>query len=171
MSLETLGMQGFRAWIRANPSKYTLLAVQAPLEQLINQLTQWFNVEDWQRQVNLKGTLASLPGVPILQFKDSPWTIAYWAIGRTLNLKREGLQLSNVLDTKVINIWESDTSGWTEWLVWQGGDEKEGAERMPPDDHAYFRSSLRVRTRQNFDGLNASKLRQKLLLRQCKKLH
>ncbi|UBF27119.1 hypothetical protein K9N68_03880 [Kovacikia minuta CCNUW1] len=166
INAEIANMQDFRAWLREKQAKYLLLAVQAPLEEVAGQLTKLVKVEDWQKKISLNGSLADLPDVPLLQLQGSSWTLAYWAIGRCPNLKQEGRQLSEKLDTRVIEIWAADTSGWTEWRVWERGEEREEAGRDQGDD-VYFESSLQFRRDPDGDEfesgeLNGEELRAKL---------
>lgn len=161
MGLNKLGSLEFRDAIRKQGSAYSIFAAKAPVEKLAGELRKLFQVEEWQQNVSRNGKLGDLVGVPVVQFKGSPWAIAYWSIGRYLNIKNYCCQLSGKLDIRVIQLWETDSSSWVEWVVWENGYEREGAERMiydnEGDEGVYFRSSLRKN--QGFDNFDAKSVR------------
>lgn len=133
----------FQVWVRAKASPYSIFAAQTSIETIVTEMGKRFKIENWQQNVERKGTLADLPGVPIVQLKGSPWAIAYWSVDRDLNLKRDCRTLSQKIDGRVIQLWQSDAFGWIEWLVQDKGNEREGCERIAPDGDAYLRSDLR----------------------------
>jgi hypothetical protein len=145
MSSIQVGASSFRRWMREQPSPYSIFAAKTAVEDLAEALMKQFKVEKWEQNIPLKGTLADLPGVPIIKFKDSPWVVAYWSVKRYLDVRPECYKLAHKLDTQVINIWEKDTSGYTEWTFWEkDADEAvEFCERMMPDDDPYLKSRLR----------------------------
>ncbi len=154
------GLSEFREWMGARGSKYSIFAVESPVEQVAETLSHLFRVETWMQHVST-GTLAELQGVPIVQFKNSPWAVVYWNLKRSINLKRDCRQISQKIAGKVIQLWEADESGWIEWMVWQNNDDRERAERMYHNDSVYFESFLRKRL--NFKGLEPTALREQLL--------
>lgn len=159
MIAEQLGAAQFRAEMKEKRSPYSILMADSTVEQLASALTHRFKVEDWQKNVERQGTLADLPGVPIVKFKDNPWAIAFWSMDRYINLKRDSRHFSNRMKSDMIQLWETDATGWIEWLVWREGEEREGCERMGDDD-AYLRSNLRKVP--DLDDLEGDILRERL---------
>jgi hypothetical protein len=80
----TSGATEFRNSVRQQKSPYSIFAVKLPVEELVTELQNRFRIEDWQHNIERKGKLSDLVGVPIVKFKDSPWSIVYWSIGRYL---------------------------------------------------------------------------------------
>lgn len=144
MSSIQVGAREFRDGMRAKPSSYSILMAKTSVEELVTALNKRFKVENWQNNIELKGSLGDLPGVAIVKFKDNPWVVAYWSVKRYLDIKWECRDIGQKLDTKVLNLWEKDTSGYSEWVFWQkdADEEVEACERMH-DDEPYLRSRLR----------------------------
>jgi hypothetical protein len=132
------------------------------VEELVTELQNWFRIEQWQQNINRKGKLSDLVGVPIVKFKDSPWTIAYWSIGRYLDIAGDCFAISRKFDCGSIAIYESDRSGWVEWKAYKGEDEAESAERMCDDDTVYFESHIRKHPRNLDDIEDKNVLRSRL---------
>ncbi|MCY6488795.1 hypothetical protein [Leptolyngbya sp. GGD] len=142
MSSETFGFSVFRDWMREKQLKYSIFAVEAPVETIADELMKVFKVEQWQQNIEHTGTFADLQGVPIVKLKGSPWSIVYWNLQRPLNIKQDCRRMSQALDGKIIQLWEN-TSGLVEWVVWQDGEKQEECERMPGGDPPFLESSLR----------------------------
>ncbi|MEM7553770.1 MAG: hypothetical protein AAF378_06660 [Cyanobacteria bacterium P01_A01_bin.84] len=142
MSLDKTGCSKFCSQIRQEGRTYSIFTAQVPVEKLLEELQRRFQVEKWEQNVNRNGRLSDLPGAGIIKFKNNPWVTVYWSIDRYLNVKSDCGYISTKFNTGVINIWEIDTNGSVEWLVYENGEEREGAERMS-DNEIYFRSSLR----------------------------
>jgi hypothetical protein len=161
MSSIRVGASEFRDWMRDKPSPYSIFAAKASVEELVEALTKQFKVENWQKNVEPKGTLADLPGVPIIKFKDSPWSVAYWSVKRYLDVRPECRQLARKLDTQVINFWEKNTSGYIEWMFWEkDADEEVEACENDYDEEPYLES--RLRRLPKLDNLKGEALRERL---------
>jgi hypothetical protein len=141
----TSGATEFRNSVRQQKSPYSIFAVKLPVEELVTELQNWFRIEDWQQNIERKGELSDLIGVPIVKFKDSPWSIVYWSIGRYLDVEGDCSSISRKFDCKSIVMYESDRSGLIEWNVYKGEDEVESATRE--EDGIYFESSIRKEPR------------------------
>lgn len=141
----TIGATEFRNSVRQQKSPYSIFAVKLPVEELVTEFQNRFRIESWQQNIERKGKLSDLVGVPIVKFKDSPWSIAYWSIGRYLDVSGDCWSISRKFDCGSIAIYESDRSGWVEWKAYKGEDEAESATRE--DNNIYFESHLRKRPR------------------------
>jgi hypothetical protein len=132
----------FREWVRDQKQTYSIFAAQAPIDQLVTEIKGIFQIQSHQANIPLTGNLSDLRGIPVVKFKDSPWIVVYWSIGRATLLRNDCNMLSEKLAGNVVNLTEKDTSGWVEWFFHQDGEEMEFADRMH-DDTVYFESSLR----------------------------
>jgi hypothetical protein len=141
----TIGATGFRNSVRQQKSPYSIFAVKLPVEELVTELQNRFRIDDWQQNIERKGKLSDLIGVPIVKFKDSPWSIAYWSIGRYLDVEGDCSRISRKFDCESIAMYESDRSGLVEWIIYKGEDEVESATRE--EDGIYFESSIRKEPR------------------------
>jgi hypothetical protein len=141
----TSGAKEFRNSVRQQKSPYSVFAIKLPFEELVPELQNRFRVESWQRNIDRNGKLSDLVGVPIVKFKDSPWSIAYWSIGRYLDITDDCSRISRKFDCESIAMYESDRSGLVEWIVYKGEDEVESATRE--EDGIYFESSIRKEPR------------------------
>jgi hypothetical protein len=137
----TSGATEFRNSVRQQKSPYSIFAVKLPIEELVPELQNRFRIESWQQNINRSGKLSDLVGVPIVKFKDNPWSIVYWSIGRYLDLTSDCSTISRKFDCQLIVMYESDQAGLLEWVVYQGEDESEVASLE--EDGMYFESSLR----------------------------
>jgi hypothetical protein len=139
----TLGATEFRNSVRQQKSPYSIFAVKLSIEELVPELQNRFRIESWQQNIERKGKLSDLVGVPIVKFKDNPWSIAYWSIGRYLDVTDGCGSISRKFDCGSITMYERDRSGWVEWKAYKGEDEAESAQRMYHDDTVYFESHIR----------------------------
>jgi hypothetical protein len=138
----------FREWVRAEGVPYSIMAAQASVDALVQELQNLFPIiQSHQPNVPLEGKLADLQGIPIVKFKDNPWCVIYWSVGRSLLLHNDCQMLSNRMNTKVLNLMERDRSGWTEWFLYENSETLESAQWMTHDDSVYFESSLKNRTK------------------------
>jgi hypothetical protein len=137
----TIGATEFRNSVRQQKSPYSIFAVKLPVEELVKELQNRFRIEEWQQNIERNGKLSDLIGVPIVKFKDSPWSIVYWSIGRYLDVEGDCSSISRKFECKSIVMYESDRSGLIEWNVYKGEDEVESATRE--EDGIYFESSIR----------------------------
>lgn len=137
----TIGATEFRNSVRQQKSPYSIFAVKLPVEELVTELQNRFRIESWQQNIERKGKLSDLVGVPIVKFKDSPWSIVYWSIGRYLDITDDCYGMSRKFDCGSIVIYEADLSGWVEWKAYKGDDEAETV--MREDDDVYFESRIR----------------------------
>lgn len=145
----------FRDWIRQQGSPYSIVAAEASVDELVAQLQKRFRIERHQVDVPRVGTLAELPGVPVVKFKDSPWVVVYWSVGRSPLLQDDCQTFSKMLNTRVIHIAERDTAQWSEWFLYQSGNDLEFSEEC--HDEVYFESSLRPQA--DFDDLKPNEIR------------
>jgi hypothetical protein len=145
----TGGAKAFRDGVRDRQQPYSIFAVKLPIDDLIPELQNRFQIENWQQNIDLTGKLGDLVGVPVIKFKDSPWTVLYWSIGRYLDVESDCRSLSWRLDCRSIAIYETDRSGWVEWTAYKGRDEAESVTRISESDteYAYFESHLRKKPR------------------------
>jgi hypothetical protein len=143
MSLDFHGARDFRDSMRQQKSPYSIFAVKLPIEELVPELQSRFRIEEWQQDIDRTGKLGDLVGVPIIKFKDNPWSIIYWSMGRYINTHRDCQSISWGLGCSSLSLYESDASGWLEWQLFQGSDNVESAERMTDDDTVYFQSNIR----------------------------
>jgi hypothetical protein len=141
----TSGATEFRNSVRQQKSPYSIFAVKLPVENLVTELQNRFQIEEWQQNIDLKGKLSDLVGVPIVKFKDSPWMIVYWSIGRYLDITGDCGSISRKFDCGSIAMYESDLSGWVEWKAYKGEDEAESSGRE--GDDVYFESRIRKQPR------------------------
>jgi hypothetical protein len=141
MSLNSSGAKAFRDGVREQKLPYSIFAVKLPIDELVPELQKRFRIEDWQQNIDRTGTLADLVGVPIVKFKDSPWSIVYWSIGRYLNLHRECRSMCRQIDCSSIVLYEADGSGRIKWQAYKGTVDAESLEIE--DDAIYFQSKLR----------------------------
>jgi hypothetical protein len=139
------GATEFRNSVRQQKSPYSIFAVKLSIEELVPELQNRFRIESWQQNIDRKGKLSDLVGVPIVKFKDNPWSIAYWSIGRYLDIAGDCSTISRKFDCGSIAMYESDRSGLVEWIVYKGEDEVESATRE--EDGIYFESSIRKEPR------------------------
>jgi hypothetical protein len=138
----------FREWVRAEGAPYSIIAAQASMDVLVEGLQNLFPIlQSHQPNVTLEGKLTDLQGIPIIKFKDTPWCVIYWSVGRSLLLQNDCQMLSNRMNTKVLNLMERDRSGWTEWSLYENSETLESAQWMTYDDSVYFESSLKNRTK------------------------
>jgi hypothetical protein len=141
------GATEFRNSVRQQKSPYSIFAVKLSIEELVPELQNRFRIESWQQNIDRKGKLSDLVGVPIVKFKDNPWSIAYWSIGRYLDIAGDCSRISRKFDCGSIAMYECDPSGWVEWKAYKGEDEAESAQRMCHDDTVYFESNIRKQPR------------------------
>jgi hypothetical protein len=141
------GATEFRNSVRQQKSPYSIFAVKLSIEELVPELQNRFRIESWQQNIDRKGKLSDLVGVPIVKFKDNPWSIAYWSIGRYLDIAGDCSTISRKFDCGSIAMYECDPSGWVEWKAYKGEDEAESAQRMCHDDTVYFESNIRKQPR------------------------
>lgn len=113
------------------------------MDELIPELQRVFRIQGHQARLPLTGKLSDLQGVPVVKFKDNPWCVVYWEIGRAPLLREDCRTLSGKLKTKVMHLTEQDTSKWVEWFCYENQNDVEFAEWMIYDDSVYFESSLR----------------------------
>jgi hypothetical protein len=142
MNLTSIGAKAFRDGMREQKQAYSIFAFNLPIDDLIPEWQHRFQIEDWQQNIDRTGKLSDLVGVPVIKFKDSPWAVVYWSIGRYLELSGDCWSIARKLDCRSICIYESDRSGYVEWKVYRGEDEIECAIRESDDDSIYFESSL-----------------------------
>lgn len=145
MSLDFHGARDFRDAMRQQKSPYSIFAVNLPIEELVPELQKRFQIEEWQQNIDRNGKLGDLVGVPIIKFKENPWSIIYWSIGRHLNVTEDCQYVSRKFDCTAVAMYESDTSAWVEWNAYQGEDEIESSQRITYDDNdtVEFESQLR----------------------------
>jgi hypothetical protein len=127
--------------IRSKP-----IAFLAPIDQLIEEIKTIFQIQSHQANIPLTGKLADLQGIPVVKFKDSPWSVVYWSIGRASIIQDNCSTLSEKLSTKVLNLVEEDHSGWIKWFFYEKANELEIAERQVYSEDCeeiVFESSLR----------------------------
>jgi hypothetical protein len=156
----TIGATEFRNSVRQQKSPYSIFAVKLPVEELVKELQNRFRIEEWQQNIERNGKLSDLIGVPIVKFKDSPWLIVYWSIGRYLDVEGDCSSISRKFECKSIVMYESDRSGLIEWNVYKGEDEVESATREK--DGIYFESSIRKEPRDLDDIEDPNILRSRL---------
>jgi hypothetical protein len=156
----TSGATEFRNSVRQQKSPYSIFAVKLPVEELVPELQNRLRIESWQQNIERKGKLSDLVGVPIVKFKGSPWLIAYWSIGRYLDITDDCSRISRKFDCESIAMYESDLSGLVEWIVYKGDDEAESATRE--EDGIYFESSIRKEPRDLDDIEDPNILRSRL---------
>lgn len=113
------------------------------MDELVPELQRLFRIQGHQARLPLTGKLSDLRGVPVVKFKDNPWCVVYWEIGRAPLLREDCRTLSGKLKTKVMHLTEQDTSKWVEWFCYESQNDVEFAEWMTYDDRVYFESSLR----------------------------
>jgi hypothetical protein len=162
MSFSLAGAKDFRDEMRQQKSPYSIFAVKLPIEELVPELQSRFRIEEWQKNIDHTGKLGDLVGVPIIKFKDNPWSIIYWSMGRYINTHRDCRSISWILGCSSLSFYESDASGWLEWQLFQGYDNAESAERMTHDDTAYFQSNIRKKVENLEDIEDKITLRAKL---------
>jgi|GEM_PF-5529802 len=133
----------FRSWVRTAGVPYSILAAKASLDELVPELKGLLQIQNHQPNLPLTGKLSNLQGVPAVKFKDNPWSVVYWSIGRAPLLQDDCRTLSGKLGTQAIHLTEKDTSGWVEWFLYQEREELEASQWMQHDDSVYFRSLLR----------------------------
>ncbi len=132
----------FRDWVRGQRLTYSILAFKTPIDDVVTALQDIFQIQSHQPNLPLTGKLSNLQGVPAVKFKDFPWCVVYWSIGRGPCLETECRILSGKLSAQVINVFERDASGWVGWSLYQAGEDLEIAHGSK-GNHVYFRSSLR----------------------------
>jgi hypothetical protein len=143
MSLQSIGAKAFRDGMREQKQPYSIFAIKLPIENIIPELQERFRIEDWQQNIDRTGKLSDLVGVPVIKFKDSPWTVIYWSVSRYLDIECACGELSWTLDCSSIAIYEVDRSGYVEWKAFRNRDEAESVTRIPNSDTIYFESRLR----------------------------
>ena len=104
----------FRDWARRQQLTYSILTAKAPMDDLISELQGIFQIQSHQSNLPLTGNLSDLPGIPVVKFNNNPWSAVYWSIGRAPILQYDCGTLSGKLNTRVLHLIESDTSGWVE---------------------------------------------------------
>jgi hypothetical protein len=144
MSLQSIGAKAFRDGMREQKQPYSIFAIKLPIENIIPELQERFRIEDWQQNIDRTGKLSDLVGVPVIKFKDSPWTVIYWSVSRYLDIECACGELSWTLDCSSIAIYEVDRSGYVEWKAFRNRDETESVTRIPDNDTIYFESRLRM---------------------------
>ena len=113
------------------------------MDELVPELQRLFRIQGHQARLPLTGKLSDLRGVPVVKFKNNPWCVVYWEIGRAPLLRKDCRTLSGKLRTKVLHLTEQDTSKWVEWFCYEKQSDVEFAEWMTYNDSVYFESSLR----------------------------
>ena len=147
----------FRDWVRKQSLPYSILAAKAPIDDVVTALQEIFQIQNHQSHQPLTGKLSNLQGVPVVKFKDFPWCVVYWHIGRATSLEADCRILSGKLSAQVLNLFERDASGWVEWGLYEEREDLEFAKWMRYDDSVYFKSSLR--RRMNFEQLQPAEIR------------
>jgi hypothetical protein len=166
----TSGATEFRNSVRQQQAPYSIFAVKLPIEELVTELQNRFRIESWQQNIvgkaslteNRNGKLSDLVGVPIVKFKDNPWSIVYWSIVRYLDIAGDCWSISRKFDCGSIAMYERDRSGWVEWKAYKGECEAESAQRMCHDDTVYFESHIRKQPRDLDDIEDKNILRSRL---------
>lgn len=145
----------FREWVRSKASPYSTFAAKTPIDTLIPALQKIFYIQRHDANVPRSRTLSELKGVPVVKFKDNPWCVVYWSVGRSTLLSRDCRSLSQTLNTQVLNLMEKGTTPGTEWSFHENFEELEGADWMH-DNTIYFRSQFKGRP--NFERVKASEV-------------
>lgn len=133
----------FREWAREQEKPYSILAVKAPVEDLVAKLQGLFQIHSHQPNVALTGKLSDLPGVPVVKFKDTPWCVVYWSIGYSSLLENDCRRLSRQLSTQALIVNERESSECVEWFLFEEDEDLERVEWYEYDDSIGFDSSQR----------------------------
>jgi hypothetical protein len=134
---------GFRDRATAQQRPYSIFVAKTPIDDLVAALPGIWRIESHQANLPLQGKLSDLAGVPIVKFKDSPWVVVYWSMGRSAILQTDCTTLSDKINTTVVYIKEDKVERGVEWFVMEEGEEVESAAFCYGEELLYFESSLR----------------------------
>ncbi len=134
---------GFREWVRSNASPYSIFAAKTSIDTLIPALQKIFYIQRHDANVSRSGTLSDLKGVPVVKFKDNPWCVVYWSVGRSTLLSRDCCSLSERIEGQVLNLMEQTTTDGTEWFFYDNGSDLETGQWVVGEESIYVESNFR----------------------------
>jgi hypothetical protein len=134
---------GFREWVRSKASPYSIFAAKTSIESLIPALQKIFYIQHHDANVPRSGKLSDLKGIPVVKFKDNPWCVVYWSVGRSTLLSRDCCSLSERIQGQVLNLMEQATTDGTEWFLYDNGSDLESGRWVVGEESIYVESNFR----------------------------
>jgi len=150
---EHLGLRDFLQFMHNGQPEWSLVAVQAPAEEVTEEWTDFRGAKTIHRDVPIKpggefGDLA--PFVTVVQVKNNPWAILFRSLlyldeSHIDAVVEEAKEFSARLNTRAITFIGEDTSGANSYQLFEKGKSLEEAEWEVGGEFFKFKSSLRKR--------------------------
>lgn len=149
------GIFNFLTMIYEGHPEYAVLAVKAPIEQVVTTYLDFLADEEetadwqWQQRIAVRPSKQSeslATGIAVVQLLDNNWVILLRSLfdisGKELDaLPKEAQMLSDCLETQAITLIEEDTSGAISYELFDHGELIEGFEEC--DGEVQFESQWR----------------------------